>query len=51
MELVTEIYKLIPSLSDLISHTLSYEHLTFCDEKNQVIKDMSLLSTNRIDQD
>ena len=49
MELVTEIYKLIPTLSDHINHTLSYEHLTFCDETSKVIKDMSLLQLNRIE--
>lgn len=47
-EIVNKFYNLVPGLSDLISHTLCYEELTFSEENGQVYKDLSLISENRI---
>lgn len=38
----------MPGLSDLISHSLCYEELTFSEENGQVYKDLSLIANNRL---
>ena len=45
--MVDQIYSDIPGINDLISHTLTYDHLEFSDETNQVYKDLALLAHNR----
>lgn len=47
-EVVNEIYKLVPGIENYISHTLTYENLTFCDDNNLVYKDISFLADNRV---
>ena len=35
-------------MEDYISHTLTYENLTFCDDNFLVYKDLSYLAHNRV---
>lgn len=45
---MNEIYRHIPQLQDLISHTLTYEDLVYNEESEDYYKDLSLLHNNRM---
>lgn len=48
IDIVNQIYDKVPELRALISHTLTYEDLTFSEENAVAYKDLGLLSKNRV---
>jgi len=44
---VNQLYELMPEIKELVSHTLTYEDLTFSEDVCQVYKDINLLAHNR----
>ena len=47
-EIVSQIYDKVPELRLLVSHTLTYEDMTFSEENFVAYKDIGLLASNRI---